>query len=127
VSGKYSRDKGAGGERELAKLLGAEKISGYMKPGNDLEWRGRQIEVKRRSGWPSVMLENWRRDAQIVMFRVDREDWMVYLPLTELLDLLDVIMATHSSTTKQCHPTNNGNVSGRWLRRDSPNTAKAPR
>jgi len=89
MGGSHSRDKGAGGERELANIIGAEKISGYMKPGNDLEWRGRQIEVKRRSGWPSVMLENWRRDAQIVMFRVDREQWMCYLTLAELLDLLD--------------------------------------
>jgi len=89
MSGKHSRDKGQGGERELAKLLGATKISGYMKPGNDLIWRNRQIEVKRRSNWPSQMLQNWLRDAQIVMFRVDREEWMVYLPLPELLDLLE--------------------------------------
>ncbi len=87
--GKSQRDKGANGERELARLIGATKISAMYQPGADLDWMGRMVEVKRRSGWPSQMLENWRRDAQIVMFRVDREQWMVYLPLSELLDLID--------------------------------------
>ncbi len=87
--GKSQRDKGAGGERELAKLLGAKKVSGMYLPGPDLIWRDRTVEVKRRAHWPSKALEKWRRDAQLVMFRVDREPWMVYMPLTELLDLLD--------------------------------------
>ncbi len=87
--GKSQRDKGSRGERELADIIGADKVSAMYQPGPDLLWDGKYIEVKRRSNWPSQMLENWRKDAQIVMFRVDRQQWMCYLPLTELLDLLD--------------------------------------
>jgi len=90
MAGNHSRDKGAEGERELASLLNAKKISRMYTPGPDLIWRGRYVECKRRSGWPSKLLEKWRRDAQIVMFRVDREpDWLVYLPLSVLLDIID--------------------------------------
>jgi len=60
-----------------------------MKPGNDLVWRNREIEVKRHGEWPSVKLKQWLEDAQIVMFRIDYEQWIAYMPLTELLDLLD--------------------------------------
>jgi len=89
VSGKHSRDKGSRGERELADIIGADKVSAMYQPGPDLLWNGRYIEVKRRAHWPSKALEKWRRDAQIVMFRVDREPWMCYLTLDTLLDMID--------------------------------------
>lgn len=87
--GKASRDKGARRERELAALLpGAQKISGYMRPGPDLLWRGRMIEVKARSDG-FKQLYGWLADAQLLAVKADRRPWLIVLEIDELLDLLD--------------------------------------
>ncbi len=89
MSGNHSRDKGSRGERELAKLIGADKISGMYKPGNDLEWRGYEIECKRYAQPISKKLAKLLEDAPIVMERADGEEWVAHLRVTDLLDLID--------------------------------------
>lgn len=83
-----SRRKGARGEREAAEALGATKISRAYQPGEDLDWRGRAVEVKRRAdGFKS--LYKWLDDAGLVMMRADRKDWLVAMRVEELLDLME--------------------------------------
>jgi hypothetical protein len=89
VSGKRSRDKGARGERELASLIGAEKISRGGYTGPDLLWRGRYIEVKREAGPISKRVVKLLADAQLVMDRGDGGEWIAHLRTSELMDLLD--------------------------------------
>jgi len=48
MTGSGSRRKGARGERELADILAAEKISRSGYTGPDLTFHGRPVEVKRR-------------------------------------------------------------------------------
>jgi len=90
MSGKHSRRKGARGERELAAILGARKISrsGYIGP--DLEWRGYPVEVKRRrtnSGY--ALIDRLLGDTPIVAVRADRGEWLISMRPETLLDLLD--------------------------------------
>lgn len=88
--GKPSRDKGARAERELVKMLpGARKVSYAWKPGPDIEWLGRQVEVKRRSTPISATLDRYLKDVDIVMTRGDNRPWMAYLEVDTLLDMLD--------------------------------------
>lgn len=90
--GKASRDKGAHAERELAKLLpGARKVSRAWKPGIDLIWMSRRVEVKRRAKPMSRQLEAALRqdDADLVATRADYGSWRVYVDLDVLLDMLD--------------------------------------
>lgn len=87
--GSAERSKGARGEREAASLLpGARKVSGMYKPGGDLIWKDRTVEVKRRAdGFRTDY--RWLIDTHIVLKRADRKPWLVTLELDTLLDLLD--------------------------------------
>ena len=87
--GKSQRDKGSRGERELASLLGATKISGMYKPGNDLEWKGYEIECKRYAQPISKKLSRLLEDAPIVMERADGGEWVAHLRVIDLMDLLE--------------------------------------
>lgn len=95
MGGKSSRRKGADGERELVAVLHAngykaEKVSAMYKPGPDaVALHGRVIEVKRPENPISKTLEKYLRDVNLVATRADRGEWMVYLKLSELLDLID--------------------------------------
>ncbi len=89
MSGKHSRDKGARAEREIAKILGAVKVSGMYTPGPDLIWRGYPVEVKIRKEPISKTINKLLRDAPIVVERADRGEWVAHLRVTDLLDLLD--------------------------------------
>jgi hypothetical protein len=86
---RASRRKGDRGEREIRDLLPGSIRVGYLGvEGPDLTWRGRDVEVKRRKeGWKQVY--RWLEDAQLLVFRADRCEWLVALRLDELLDLLD--------------------------------------
>jgi len=90
VSGKRSRDKGARGERELAELIGAIKVSAMYKPGHDLDWKGYDIEVKRYKEPISKKITKLLRDCPIVMERADGGEWIAHLRVTDLLDLMDL-------------------------------------
>ena len=60
------------------------------RPGPDVEaFNQRQVEIKRRANVPSVMIEQWLQDVNLVAYRVDRGEWTVVIRLTELLDLLE--------------------------------------
>jgi len=87
--GSAERRKGARGELEIVGLLpGARKVSAMYKPGPDVEWRNRTIEVKRRAtGFQTDY--KWLSDAQIVLKRSDRNGWLATMELDTLLDLLD--------------------------------------
>ena len=93
--GASQRRKGAAGENELVGYLRAhghkaEKISAMYKEGPDVEaFNGRLWEVKRRANAPSQTIKKWMRDVAGTIWREDREEWIVALPLTQLLDLLD--------------------------------------
>jgi len=78
MPGSHSRSKGAKGERELAAILGATKVSGMYVTGPDLVMPdGRYVEVKRqRDGWKRIY--RWLDDdASILALRADRRGWLI--------------------------------------------------
>ena len=85
--GKRSRRTGNREERNLvAQLPGARKISRSGYSGPDIEWRGREIEVKYRTDGFALPYR-WLRDVQILAIRRPREPWLMVLPINdELLD-----------------------------------------
>jgi len=88
VPGKPSRDKGSRREREAAKLLGAIKVSSMYRPGPDLDWNGRDVEVKAQAnGW--IKLHKWLSGAQILMLKADRKEWLVVMEIGTFQDLIE--------------------------------------
>ena len=88
AGGKSSRDKGARGELELAHIIGAEKVSGYMVPGPDLVWMGLSVEVKRRKTNRGFALpEGLLREADLVAVRADRGEWVISMSVDTLLKI----------------------------------------
>jgi hypothetical protein len=85
----HSRRKGRSGEREAKEQLpGLELVNLSGRSGADGLWRGRFVEIKRRkSGLRS--LYGWLRDVPMVLFREDRNEWLVVMRPRELLDLLE--------------------------------------
>lgn len=89
--GKAPRRKGTRAERELARLLGGERVplsgsAGGSYSGDvvalDLRW-----EVKvRRDGFRQ--LYRWLDGRDAVALKADRRPWLVVLPLTKLMQLL---------------------------------------
>ena len=93
--GASQRNKGRRGENELVGYLAAhqfpaKRISESGSPGPDIEaFNGRMVEVKRRANPPSLQIEAWLQDVNLVAYRADHGEWRIVMPLTELLDLLD--------------------------------------
>lgn len=90
--GKPSREKGARGERQLQALLpGSQKTSYAWKPGPDLLWMERTIEVKRRKDAYQSMNTITRilDDVDLYATRIDRRPWYLTMTVDTLLDLLD--------------------------------------
>lgn len=88
TSGSSSRRKGARGELEAAKLLGATKVSRAWQPGPDLVFMDRAVEVKlRKDGFKS--LYGWLEDSQLLQVKADRRDFLTVLRTTEFLDILE--------------------------------------
>jgi len=86
---KASRSKGQRGEREARDVLpGAVKVSAMYKPGEDLEWMGCTVEVKRRAKGFAFDYKQLR-DAQILLKRADRKQWLVTMEVSTLIDLMD--------------------------------------
>ena len=103
MSNGSSRRKGNRGENELAKKIGAEKISraGYIGP--DLFWRHRYIEVKREAKPISKRINILLEDAQIVADRGDQGEWIAHLRWDELLDLLtEAASGNYSAELTEC-------------------------
>ena len=89
VSGKASRDKGDRNERLAATVLpGAVKVSRAYQAGIDLIWRHRKVEVKvRAAGFK--LLYRWLSNAQLLLIRADRSDWLVVMRVSDLLSLME--------------------------------------
>ena len=86
---KASRDKGNSGEREIAKILGANKVSAMYKPGADLDWNGYPVEVKRYAKPVSKKIHTILEEVPILVERCDRGEWIAHLRVTDLLDLME--------------------------------------
>jgi hypothetical protein len=87
---KRSRNTGSREERNLAKLLGATKISRTGYTGPDLNWNGHDVEVKYRGdGNGFKLLYRWLHDVQVLAVRSKRQPWLLVLEANTLLDMLD--------------------------------------
>jgi Holliday junction resolvase len=93
--GKSQRDKGARGERELAKLTGGLKIpqSGAAEGfTNDVVLpNGWKCEVKRRkSGFKTLYewVEDEREKPDVIALRTDRKQWLVTMTLDKFMELI---------------------------------------
>lgn len=92
--GKMSQDKGRRAENELVGILRAngikaERVSRPYAPGPDIvAFNGRYIEAKRRSEPISKTLHSYARDVAIVATRADNDEWYLYIPLYEALDII---------------------------------------
>jgi hypothetical protein len=85
--GKSSRDKGNRRELEIAKLLGAEKVSGMYRAGPDLQMPdGRWVEVKARADGFRELYKWLDDDASILCLKADRKGWLVVQWLGDWLD-----------------------------------------
>lgn len=88
MPGKPSRDKGGRREREAAALLSAIKVSGMYRPGPDLLWKGRDVEVKARAeGFKE--LHKWLRNAGVLMLKTDHKPWLIVMEYDTFRDLLE--------------------------------------
>ena len=98
---KSQRNKGAGGERELSRLLSdalgfvvKRKLGAAREGGDDMEVGNFSVEVKRRKGIGCIrFLEQADTNAEIdkipvVMMREDGGQWVVLLSLDDFLPMM---------------------------------------
>ena len=91
--GKASRDKGARAEREIAKLLGGERVplsgaAGGSYTGDVIAPHLGRGEVKIRArGFKQ--LYGWLDGNDFLAIRADRKDWLVIMPLADVKLLID--------------------------------------
>lgn len=89
--GKAPRRKGTRAERELARLLGGERVPLSGSAGGsysgDVVALGLRWEVKaRRDGFRQ--LYKWLDGKDALAVKADRKPWLVVLPLAKLMQLL---------------------------------------
>jgi hypothetical protein len=92
MAGRASKRKGSAGEREIAKLLGGQRVPLSGAAGG--EFAGDVIvpglgtgEVKRRrDGFKQIY--KWLGDNDFLAIRADRKEWLIVLPLDRLLRLM---------------------------------------
>jgi len=85
--GKASRSKGNRRELEIAKLLGATKISYMYNPGPDLQMPdGRYVEVKARAEGFKTLYKWLDDDASILALKADRKGWLIVQHLEDWLE-----------------------------------------
>lgn len=89
--GKAQRDKGNRAERELAKLLGGERVPLSGAAGGsytgDVVALGLTWEAKVR-GDGFKQLYGWLEGRDVLAVKTDRKPWLAVIPVTTLLDLL---------------------------------------
>lgn len=101
MSGRMSRNKGAAGEREFAKILSAElgmeikrKLGQARDGGDDIQVGKFRIEVKRRE---RLAIGEWCEqveeaaepgDVPVVAFRKNGDKWRVVMLLDDFLPLM---------------------------------------
>lgn len=93
---KLSRNKGAGGERELAALLKEHlgldlrrRLAQYQSGGHDLDgWEGVCVECKRNATATQGQVAAWWKqtlsqcpgdEAPLLAYRADRQEWRFVL------------------------------------------------
>jgi hypothetical protein len=95
MSGRASKRKGSGGEREFADLTSGKRVplSGALggEYTNDVVLpNGWRVEVKRRKEMEKT-LYSWildeREKPDAVAFRADRKPWVVCMTLEKFLEL----------------------------------------
>ena len=96
--GKAQRDKGARAERELAKLLGGERVPLSGAAGGsyvgDVKALGLTWEAKVR-GDGFKQLYAWLNGKDALAVKADRKPWLVVMPLETWLERMEVI--THGT------------------------------
>ena len=95
--GKSSQARGRAGEYEVVRLVDGIKVSRPRKRGIDVvsikraHFLVRTWEVKRlKSGLKTVykwMTQAQAEGADAVVFREDRNEWLVVMPLASMLEL----------------------------------------
>jgi hypothetical protein len=88
MSGRSSQRKGRGGEREIRDILNAAGWSccckGIYEP-LDIDWEGRECEVKRRRSGMKEAYDAFSNGAQAFFFRADRKEWLIVHTLDEYI------------------------------------------
>lgn len=98
MTGRMSRNKGAAGERELAKILADElgvevkrKLGQARDGGDDIQVGKYRLEVKRRE---ALRLDDWCEQIQaaagpgewpVVVYRRNGQPWRAVVPLDLLI------------------------------------------
>ena len=91
--GRRELQKGKRREREVARLLGGQRVPlsgsvGGPFGGDILLPNGWRVEVKaRRDGFKSLYL--WLQNADVLLLKADRRPWLVVLPLETFKELLE--------------------------------------
>ncbi|WP_067936490.1 hypothetical protein [Alicyclobacillus kakegawensis] len=90
--GRAQRDKGARAERQLAKLLGGERVPLSGAAGGsytgDVMALGLRWEAKVR-GDGFKQLYGWLEGRDALAVKADRSEWLVIMPIQTFLGLLD--------------------------------------
>lgn len=91
--GKSQRDKGARAERELAKLLGGERVplsgaaGGSYKGDVVVPYLGTGECKARKNGFKQ--LYDWLTDRDFLALKADRKEWLVVLRAKDVKLLLE--------------------------------------
>ena len=86
--GRQSQRKGRGGEIELANILKAAGWSALPKniwEPFDVNWEGRDCEVKRKKLGMRDAYNAFRNGARAFFHRSDREQWLIVMTLDEYI------------------------------------------
>jgi hypothetical protein len=98
MSGRRSRDKGAGGELEVLHLgqdagFAVTKRSRMYQTGHDLDWPllgvARRVEVKRHANG-QARLYAWLEPVFAVVHRGDRREWLITMRLRDAIEIARV-------------------------------------
>jgi hypothetical protein len=86
--GKSSQRKGRGAELEIAEILRAAGWSAVAKPiyaSMDVDWEGRDCEVKRRANGMKDAYAAFKAGARAFFHRSDRQQWLIVMTLDEYI------------------------------------------
>ena len=86
--GKSSQTKGRAGEHEIVKILKAAGWSALVKgiyEAFDIDWEGRDCEVKRRKDGMKPAYDAFANGAGAFFYRADRKEWLIVHTLDEYI------------------------------------------
>lgn len=92
MPGKAPRRKGDNAERELARLLGGQRVPLSGAAGGDyagdvvVPGLGRGEVKRRRDGFKQLYA--WLEGRDFLALRADRREWLIVLPVKKALQLL---------------------------------------